>query len=345
MMWNLIYKIDGFFNFNVVDWIDALELGFIIYFPFENVLRIIPTNNLRDSYEGKTSGENSFYYIADNTLFISSGGQLKKMDFNLTNEEVVCTTKEERIRVMNKAYSIGTTNSRKSRINRNVIIRNVDCSEVYAWDDRSYLIGTVRYDLFLFQAFEDDRLKCIDIDKNKVLWKKSFNKRIGPSRFYKITEQGIIVQDNAINDVPNLACLDKNLGTTLWEIENSLSFYNYNEANKKLYGLNGKTFEVINTDNGVREIQKVARANLHIASHLTYYSNGVLYFSGFQENSIPVFGAVDVENGELIFTQEVEMPGEKSFRKGLDRPIVIGNRLYIRDSMKTLHIYEKETGS
>ena len=54
-----------------------------------------------------------------------------------------------------------------------------------------------------------------------------------------------------------------------------------------------------------------------------------------------MFGAVNVEEGKLIFTQAVEMPGEKSFRKGLDRPVVVGNRLYVRDALKTLHIYER----
>ncbi len=136
--------------------------------------------------------------------------------------------------------------------------------------------------------------------------------------------------------------IDLSTGGILWEVEKVLSYYNYDPSSCMLYGLGGKTFEVINVDSGEREIQHELSEDLHIASHLTYYDNGLLYFSGYRDNNIPVFGAVDVENANLVFTQEVKMPGEKSFRKGLDRPVVVGNRLYVRDAMKTLHVYERE---
>ena len=140
----------------------------------------------------------------------------------------------------------------------------------------------------------------------------------------------------------NVVALDKSKGSIIWELEDSFSFYNYDESSCKLYGLSGRTFEMIDIDKGEREIQQELSEDLHISSHLTYYDNGLLYFSGYRDRNIPVFGAVDVENGNLVFTQEVEIPGEKSFRKGLDRPVVVGNRLYVRDAMKTLHVYERE---
>ena len=55
----------------------------------------------------------------------------------------------------------------------------------------------------------------------------------------------------------------------------------------------------------------------------------------------PIIGAINVHNGKLTFSEKVELIGDKSFRKGLDQPFVFGNRLYVRDSVKTLHIYER----
>jgi 6-phosphogluconolactonase (cycloisomerase 2 family) len=100
--------------------------------------------------------------------------------------------------------------------------------------------------------------------------------------------------------------------------------------------------EVINSETGERELQTELKEDVHISSHLTCYDNGYVYFSALLDNSIPVFGAVDAKSGELEFIQEVEMQGERSFRNAPDKPIVVGDRLYIRDALKTLHIYARE---
>ena len=156
-----------------------------------------------------------------------------------------------------------------------------------------------------------------------------------------IDDKEQIIQRYLKLEVYNLLKLNINTGQIVWEIEDTFNHYNYDSSSNKLYGLGGKTFEIINVESGMRELQIVLKENLYIAPHLTYYADGYLYFSGYRDNNIPVFGAVDVKTGELVFTQTVEMPGKKSFRKGLDRPVVVGNRLYVRDAMKTLHIYER----
>ena len=132
-------------------------------------------------------------------------------------------------------------------------------------------------------------------------------------------------------------------GDIIWEVNNTFTYYNYDELHKKLYGIGGNIFEVIDIENGKRESrQEISQNNLHISSHLTYFDNGLLYFSGHLKTNTPVFGAVNVNDGDLAFVQEVEFTGEKSFRNGLDKPVVVGRRLYVRDAMKNLHIYETD---
>jgi outer membrane protein assembly factor BamB len=137
----------------------------------------------------------------------------------------------------------------------------------------------------------------------------------------------------------NVLALEKSTGKIIWETENTHPYYCFDEVNNKLYGLGHKQFEVISTVTGKKALIAQLDVNVFISSHLTFYSDGFLYFSSQLDNNIPVFGAVNVKSGKLEFIQEVKIEGEKSFRIGLEKPIVVENRLYIKDSLNTLHIF------
>jgi hypothetical protein len=342
MIWREIKEIEEVVNFNLECWAHGIRLGYLVYYTEPNNLRIISTSNFDVLEKRKSKANNSFYYIVDDELYVNIDNKLFRQDFGSVKAELICTTEEERIRILNKEFSVCSTYTRRPRVTREVIIRNIDCSQVYGWEDRRYLVGVIDKYKFLFQSFEDDRLRCIDIRNDVEIWTIGFERRIGASRFYKITDSWLVIQDITKDGTNNLRCLDSKSGSIIWRLGQAFPSYNYDYSLGKLYGLGARKFEVIDTETGEREMESELKENLHVASHLTFYAEGYLYFSGYLDQNIPVFGAVNVETGELDFIQEVEMPGERSFRKGLDRPVVVGNRLYVRDAMKVLHVFERQ---
>lgn len=278
--------------------------------------------------------DNEYFYVKKNRLF--------KVNFSDLSVEKIFETKEEALfPYSNNIVSIGSSNWR-TKVQSFSIVKLPD-KKLLAWEDDRELLFVFSENLALFQDGNRGYLFTIDLNDGKEIWKIALDGGIsGRKYFQKVNCDRLIIQKFFSIDNYSLLNIDIITGVVRWEVSNTLTYYNYDDSNNKLYGLGGGTFEVINADTGEREIQQKLSEDLHIASHLTYYCNGLLYFSGYRDKNIPVFGAVNVEDGNLAFTQEVELPGEKSFRKGLDRPVVVRNRLYVRDAMKTLHVYERE---
>ncbi len=342
MIWSIRKSIENIGNYNINDWVASLKKGCLIYYAEANKLVIYSLSNLKVVSTRKIKCNNSFYYLDDNRLMINQDNKLYSSDFKLQKFEKICDTSEERISFLGDGFCIGRTSSRRPRISRNEIISTWNNQVLYRWDDDKQLIKW-NEELHLFHTKFKGDLFALNLENNGLLWKIILDDGISGRRYIEYLDNDeLIVQRYFKVDRNNLLRLDLNTGSILWELEHTFPYYNYDESTCKLYGLGGKTFEVINAETGERELQKELKENLHIASHLTYYDNGYLFFSGYRDTNVPVFGAVNVEDGKLVFTQEVEMVGEKSFRKGLDRPVVVGNRLYVRDSMKTLHVFEKE---
>lgn len=318
----------------------ALSLGLVIYYDQESELQILTTDSFDKICDNLEKGS-SYYEVFGNSILFKFRNVLKRLELEGCSFETICATEEDNISLLNLDFCKGSTSKRKPRIRRNEIISTANNNVVYRWNDDKVLIfcDSGKY---LFQTKFKGDLYLIDLQEDFKIWSTLIDEGIPGRRYYqKVNNDSLLVQKYFSVDNNNLIKIDLATGAIIWEVQNTLSYYNYDESNCQLYGIGGKTFEIINADTGVREIQKELSENLHISSHLSHYDNGLLYFSAYRENNIPVFGAVNVEDGELIFTQEVEIPGEKSFRKGLDKPIVIGNRLYVRDSMKTLHVFEK----
>lgn len=338
-MWKRIKSIENIVSTSNDSFDKALKLGLIIYYDQNSNLQMLNGKTLDQVCDYLESGS-TYYKVVDESIFLKFGNVIKRFNLNGCYFEMFCSTEEENIRILNSKYCLGSTSKRKPRISRSEIISTLTNEVIYKWEDEKVLISC-KNEMYLFQTKFKGNLYLLDIASNEKVWEIAIDAGIAGRRYLEFLDNNkLLVQRYFSVDHNNLLKVDLTSGTTLWEVENTLSFYCYDELVERLYGIGGKTFEIINANTGKRELQVELKENLHIMPHLTYYDEDLLYFSGYKDKNVPVFGAVNVENGELVFTQEVEIPGEKSFRKGLDRPIVIGNRLYVRDSMKTLHIYE-----
>lgn len=340
MNWERVHIIDNVITTSYDSFDKSLNLGLLIYYDEYSTLNILSTNTLNCLCSEIESGS-SYYNMADNIILFKFGSIIKKLNIKECKFETFCSTLEENIGVINLDYCLGSTSKRKPRISRFEIISTENNQVLYRWNDDKILV-LWKSNLHLFQTRFKGDLYSLDINTEGILWKIILDEGIPGRRYLEfLSNDNLIVQKYFEVGNDNLLRLDLRTGDVLWELEKTLSHYNFEEPTNKLYGLGGKKFEVIDAETGTRELEKELNINAHISSHLTYYDNGSLYFSTHIDKNIPVFGSVNVQSGELEFIQEVEIPGEKSFRKGLDRPVVVGNRLYVKDTMNTLHIFER----
>lgn len=335
------------------DFFDAIiKHGLILYIDSKSVIKILEIKSFNTLFQESLNCVPFIQYCNSNIYLRNPDDTLYKLDFQ-----------NGKIELFYKAQKLDGFEASIGLISASILLESQSKYENYALSERIsklidiesksllYSWNTIHDiiyfndDLVYFQSI-DGYLICRDINTGLEKWKVDFDNDTQVKRVYAESNSVLYIHlTRSRHKQFKIAALNKATSTIIWEIATTFSHYNYDELNSKLYGLGGRTFEVINVETGERELQKELDINLHVSAHLTYYADGYLYFSGRIDNNIPVFGAVDVATGELAFTQEVEMPGERSFRKGLDRPVVVGNRLYVRDSMKTLHIFERELHS
>lgn len=339
MNWHRIKRIANVRTVSLNSFDEALKLGLVIYYDDKSELKILLSSNFETVSESIESGS-SYYDVFQDNIYFRFGNVVKLFDRSSLNFRPCSETKEENIRVLNKDYCQAGTSKRRPPIKRSEIIRMNDNKIVFKWsDNKGVLLWQDEYPLF---ESNDGELFLFDLETKKNIWSISLDNGSFGKRLLGQTESVLFLQ-RAVSkpDHINVLAVNKTSGEILWETSNSFPYYSYDKQTDKLYGLSGKTFEIINAKSGERELVSELDVDVQISSHLTFLECSALYFSAFLEGNIPVFGAVDVNSGKLLFTQEVEIEGEKSFRKGLDQPIVVGNRLYVRDAMKTLHIFER----
>jgi outer membrane protein assembly factor BamB len=315
----------------------VIRKGYLVYC---NSNSGVKTVRVSDWEEVVDSPIKSCYLNCVNDLFFySEEGKLYRVDFDNLSVHYLLKTSETTIFPLSEGIYYTGSYNRKEGLISNAIVSE---SEVlYDWkDDKNVLI--MIGSKVIFQVGSKCDLGMIDLDNGEEVWKINIGNGIAGRRFVLDSGDGCcIIQRFHDVDKNDLIKLDSNNGNFIWELNSTLHYYSYSESENKLYGLGGKVFEVINTETGEREKEIELSENLHVPAHLTYFDGGYLYFSGYKDSNIPVFGAVDVRNGNLEFIESVEMPGERSFRKGLGRPVVIDNRLYVRDALGTLHVYER----
>jgi len=333
-----VTSLNGKSPVDIEAFINGLNLRLLIVYSTEGLEFIDPINY---DLVFKKSG---FYHfrIFNQRLFLNIGNEIKEFKLSdLDANSTLCRTEEQNITILNLKFSIGKTSQRKPRIKRGEIINNSDNKVIYKWSDERIVVTFVN-DYPLFET-SDKKLILLNIDNEKELWNIKLDNGSFGQRILGQTEDVFFLQ-RAVSkpNLFNVLALEKSTGKIIWETENTHPYYCFDEVNDKLYGLGDKRFEVISTLTGEKALITQLDVNVFISSHLTYYSDGFLYFSSHLDNNIPVFGAVNVKSGKLEFIQELKIEGEKSFRIGLEKPIVVGNRLYVKDSLNTLHIFEKD---
>lgn len=350
MMYKSIKKINDFSNYSYRTLDDELRFGFIIYFDSNGTLKVINTTDFSLIFEENLGSNYGISFVDGIVYLIKNEKELLKLnlDSKALERYYKCIEEED----YSSSVAIlkgGLILDRKAKyedfsLTENFlrIIESLNGNVKFSW---KHLSGLTLMDkgLLFFESLSGGEFTQQSLNKDKSDYVLKLDNGSFGQRLIGYTDEALYLQ-RAVSkpDHINILSVNKSDGTIIWEQENTFPYYNHDEKSNKLYGLGKSKFEVIDCATGNREIEKDLNLNASISSHLTYYNEGRLYFTTLIDNNTPVFGAVNVQTGELEFTQVVEISGKKSFRKGLDKPIVVGNRFYVKDSMNTLHIFEKE---
>lgn len=349
-MYKSIKKINDFLNYSYKTLDDELRSGFIIYIDSKGTFKVINTVDFSAIYEEKLGLNFGISFVNDTVFLIKDEKELLRLNQDSRTLERYYECSEEAGYSSSVAIlKRGIILDRKAKYvdfslveNYLRLIEPLSGNVIFSWNHLSGLT-LMDKDLLFFESHSGGEFIQQSLNKEKSDYVLKLDNGSFGKRLIGYTDEVLYLQ-RAVSkpDHINILSVNKNDGTIIWEQENTFPYYNHDDKSNKLYGLGGSKFEMIDCVTGNREIEKELNLNVNISSHLTYYSEGRLYFTALIDNKTPVLGAINVQTGQLEFTQEVEISGEKSFRKGLDKPIVVGKRLYVKDSMNTLHIFEKE---
>jgi outer membrane protein assembly factor BamB len=154
----------------------------------------------------------------------------------------------------------------------------------------------------------------------------------------------IIVDNNLIlftSNNGNLFCIDTDLGSKKWEITDCLEHFTKHPISGNLYGFHGERYQVIDTLKGEKIVDTIFEGSKEKYRILPSQNVNKVYEDGlyFVSNTYGCkFGKIDIENHCIDFVQDLGVkPGVEAYT-----PTYKDGKIYILDSEKTLHIFEKE---
>lgn len=305
-------------------------------YSLSNDLYFVKDGNLMDLNFKKIIGLLNSNCVVDKTLYSNTSKELYYFD-TLKNEFILVSNLEKEViffEPINKNEFIALIGDNENEVlikySENEIIWKKPYSPAYY-----YLLSK---NIFLLRDnFNTKKITNIDLKTGNPLWLYSL-----PEGF-KI-EGKIHLYDNilVVNQIDEQSCsiivgLDILTGKKLWE--NKVSLIHYQQKNDFLYGFASNTFgdnvfSKINIKTGEVFEKSFENFAKQVASHLATIHNDNLYFSAYKIGEI---GIIDLQKQEII--QEFSLNLEKGV--GIGAPVVTEDKIYILDSLNTLHIFEK----
>jgi hypothetical protein len=140
----------------------------------------------------------------------------------------------------------------------------------------------------------------------------------------------------------HLLGINAQTGEKLWEMEDCLNYYFLQENTCLFYGYARERFEIIDAVKGEKILRKQLTGSMDKYSispdqNMCTLAGNSLYFVSNWKGSTK-FGKVNIHTQEIEFVQELGV--EKGVKA--NEPVYHNGRLYILDSVGTLHIFEEE---
>lgn len=235
-MWKYIKSIE-----NVISELHFSDI-YLSYYTSDYVLHFRDKKNLTETISLQFQRDNN-YVLHGNKLYISNDSQLCIVD--------ICTSQiidnfdsgKQYISTLTENLYLASSYVRSEKTYENLIISNKK-EPIYEIKGE-FGINNFRDPFFLLINRANDKIAIADIGKKQILWESILSDKVNGTPI--IQEKFLIVPLSQ-----SLIKKEIESGLTIWELAKTFHFYNYNESGNQLYGLGGKTFEVINVETGER---------------------------------------------------------------------------------------------
>ncbi|MEQ8583335.1 MAG: hypothetical protein RIC30_20300 [Marinoscillum sp.] len=188
-------------------------------------------------------------------------------------------------------------------------------------------------------------LQYVDTSLQQAFWSYSFpeGEKVAGNIFLY---ESVLVVPSVAGQAPDnkdyLYGINVESGELLWKRDGSFQYYQLVKSSGLLYGFAHGLYEVTDIESGEKLVDKKLINDLWVSQHMNSIGDGGLYFVGGTHTNmgmfISKFGKINTETHEIEFIQKLDVAeGVKA-----DPPIYHKGKLYIKDSLDTLHVYEQE---
>jgi outer membrane protein assembly factor BamB len=274
------------------------------------------------------------YQLIENNIYFSCENILKRLDIWNNKLENFLVTDSEFITVINNKLIILSIYNMNLNIEQNKISTLLDGCQLWNFDELLFLL--IIGDCLLFSNRKKNMLCLKKSHSGEEIWGYSLGENKVYGNLLKYLNILIIPLNNN-----HLLGLNAQMGTRLWELEDCFLDNYLDENTGLLYGYGGERFDVIDVVKGEKILQKTFEGSKEKYGINPYQSmctlaNDGLYFTC--DWYYPVkFGKVNIHTQEIEFVQELGVEKGVKARK----PVYHNGRLYILDTVGTLHIFEE----
>lgn len=340
MNYKLTHKLMGIKSCSYFSFASTLQLGYIIYYDKEYILHIVDSISYLELASMKFERDFS-HVLYDKKVYF---GLLNKIIvLNLENLEFseLISVQEENSNLWMLSHSIVHNRTVKFQNweileESNKIFKIYDATILYKWEDSRNLLLFSEKDC-LFETTLKGDLMNINVETGEWLWKIEMDEGIGGRRYISEYDDKLIVwsKPHYLNKI------DKQTGQIDWRIEN-MSPYIISSHTKYYYILNRFNFHEIDVERHHVETydieDEMKRFEAYPSWKNTYYKH-IIHFSNASGG---ILGAFSIIKKKILWTYDLsEAMLELGYQANLDSPIIVDEKLYIRDHQGTLWIFEK----
>ena len=287
-------------------------------------------------------GATGLYTEKDNCLYFSIDNKMLELNLSTYLSKIlyIAETEQEYVSFLPSGNLFSASYIRENGLDlyTNEYLEKTPNGYITKWQFKGDICIWFEYgkDLIFING-TDTSIALVSGDNGQVIWSRELGAKLSGNTF--TTYKDIIILPLSGE---KLVAINAVNGEFLWIIEDSISYYQLDEASGLLYGLGGEIFEVIDIASGKKIVQKslAAEVNKHklfVSSHLCNLYNNELYFSSSWSEK--KFGRFNLKTYEIDFVQKLDL---KNDARGIGAPVCIDGRLFILDDSQSLHILDPE---
>lgn len=316
-------------------------------FDLEDKMHIFEIETLKQ-IELKYFGGKINIEVIDNEVYIYLDDSLGKISLETLDLEKVWKKMFGQIAYLDKQYIAEQLYDRRSKKLHLAMYERTTCRLMWEKDFYNHRFARSFAEGLFLTDISFTYFICLNLDTGQESWTYSFpeDEKVQGDIYM---HEGVLVVPSMAGQMPYnknyLQGVDVNTGKEIWKNEGYFLHLQQDSQTGLLYGFAGEKYQVIDPITGNKIVDKEftglkEEKRLFVTTPMNrLYGNGLYFISDYVENHYDCqFGKINTESHEIEFIQKLDVAeGVKA-----DPPIYHKGKLYIKDTLGTLHVYERE---